>query len=261
MKGPDTARYDAAFYAAQVEGSARAAAVVLPLLFAVRRPASVIDIGCGQGAWLAEAERLGADTLTGLDGDWVDRSRLRSPRIAFHATDLAADLAIPSRHDLCISVEVAEHLPVARADTFVAGLCRAADLVLFSAAVPGQGGTEHVHEARASAWAARFARNGYDAFDLVRGAIWDDARVAWWYRQNLMVYARRGSDAHDAVRRAPLPPRPCDLVHPDAFEERVAWLTAERERLRSWLERPTLGQGLRALGRALRRALGGGGGA
>lgn len=73
--------YDSAFYADQVEGSVRSARVVLPLVFAARKPASVIDIGCGQGPWLAVAEELGATDLTGLDGDWVDRAKLRSARI------------------------------------------------------------------------------------------------------------------------------------------------------------------------------------
>lgn len=251
MALPDTQRYDAAFYDDQVEGSARSAAVILPLLFAVLRPSRVIDIGCGQGAWLAEAGRLGATTLTGLDGDWVDRARLRSPAIRFVPTDLAGPIAIETTHDLCLSVEVAEHLPPARADAFVEALCRAADAVLFSAAVPGQGGTEHVHEARASRWAARFAAQGFEAFDLVRGAVWDDPRVEWWYRQNCLVYARRGSAAHALLAAVPLPPRPRDLVHPDAFEAKVTWLEAERARLTRWIERPTVGQALRAMWRAL----------
>lgn len=250
MNQPDTRRYDAGFYADQVDGSARAAAVVLPLVYRLFAPSRVIDVGCGQGAWLAAAEQLGSRELTGLDGEWVDRSDLRSARIAFHATDLAAPIRDHGRHDLCISVEVAEHLPAARAEGFIADLCAASDVVLFSAAVPMQGGTEHVNEERASRWAARFAARGYDCLDLVRGAVWDDARVAWWYRQNLFVYVARGSVHHAAFARAALPPTPRDLVHPDAFEEKVRWLEGERRRLGAWVERPTLGQAARALWRA-----------
>jgi SAM-dependent methyltransferase len=251
MSQPDTQRYDAGFYADQVDGSALSASVVLPLIYRVFVPARVIDVGCGQGAWLAAAESLGSGELTGLDGDWVDRAKLRSARIAFHATDLAAAIPDRGRHDLCISVEVAEHLPAARADGFVADLCRASDVVLFSGAVPMQGGTEHVHEARASAWAARFDARGYACFDLVRGAVWDDARVAWWYRQNLFVYVARGSAPHAAFARAALPPTPRDLVHPDAFEEKVRWLEGERRRVSAWVEHPSLGQALRACWRAV----------
>lgn len=251
MTVPDTQRYDGGFYADQVEGSAQSAAVVLPIVFGVFTPASVIDVGCGQGAWLAAAERLGSARLTGLDGEWVDRAALRSARIDFRPTDLAGTIAIDVRHDLCISVEVAEHLPAARADAFVEALCEASDVVLFSAAVPQQGGTEHVNEERASRWAARFDSRGYTAFDLVRGAVWSDPRVAWWYRQNILVYVRRGSPRFAAFASAALPPTPHDLVHPDAFETKVAWLTAERARLQRWIDRPSLGQAARAVWRSL----------
>lgn len=242
--------YGEAFYEDQVEGAARSAGVVLPLLFAISRPERVIDVGCGQGAWLAAAEAAGARELTGLDGEWVDRAKLRSPRIVFHPTDLAQPLPAHARHDLCISVEVAEHLPPARSRGFVADLCRLSDVVLFSAAVPMQGGTDHVNEQRASAWIARFAEEGYDCFDLLRGPLWDDERVEWWYRQNLLVFVARRSPLHTRLAAAPpvVPPR--DLVHPDAFEERVRWLEGERRRLGAWVERPSLGQALRALWRA-----------
>jgi SAM-dependent methyltransferase len=224
---------------------------VLPILFGLFTPASVIDVGCGEGAWLAAAERLGSTRLTGLDGDWVDRTALRSARIDFRPTDLSGAIAIGARHDLCISVEVAEHLPASHAEAFVEALCKASDVVLFSAAVPQQGGTEHVNEERASRWAARFDARGYTCFDLVRGAVWSDPRVAWWYRQNAFVYVRRGSPPFVAFASAPLPPTPRDLVHPDAFEEKVAWLTVERARLQQWIERPSLAQAARAVWRAL----------
>ncbi|MCE9602886.1 MAG: hypothetical protein K8S21_11835 [Gemmatimonadetes bacterium] len=251
MTLPDTRAYDGDFYADHAESSPRSAAAVLPLVYRIFRPERVIDIGCGQGSWLAAAEQLGSTVLTGLDGPWVDRAQLRSARIDFRPTDLAGAITIEQRHDLCISVEVAEHLPAASADGFVDALCGAADVVLFSAAVPLQGGTEHVNEERASRWAARFGARGYECFDLVRGAVWDDERVAWWYRQNAFVYVARSSPRFAAFAAAPLPPPPRDVVHPAAFEEKVAWLTAEQARLRQWVEHPSLAQALRTAWRAI----------
>lgn len=217
--------YDRAFYADQVDGSERSARVVLPLVFGPLSPRSVVDIGCGQGAWLAAAAALGATELLGIDGPWVDRERLRHPAIRFVPADLAAgdDVAI-DRHDLCLSVEVAEHLPPSRADALVQALCGASDAVLFSAAVPHQGGTDHVNEQRASYWAARFANHGYECLDIIRGTVWDDARVEWWYRQNLLVFARRGSVALARLTAAPATRAPLDLVHPEAFESKMAYL-------------------------------------
>jgi SAM-dependent methyltransferase len=217
--------YDAGFYERQVDGSARSAAVILPIIHRLLAPASVIDVGCGQGAWLAAAAALGATTLTGVDGPWVDRARLRHPGIRFMPVDIAGGEAIPvERHDLCISVEVAEHLPAQRAPAFVDALCAASDAVLFSAAVPHQGGTDHVNERRASYWAGLFAARGFECLDVVRGEVWDDARVEWWYRQNVLVFARRGSTAHARLAAGGPGRGPLDLVHPEAFESKMAYL-------------------------------------
>ena len=247
--------YDAAFYADLAEGSRRSARAVLPIVFGALRPQSVIDIGCGHGAWLAVAEELGARELTGLDGSWVDRAALQSATIDFRPTDLSGSIVLERRFDLCVSVEVAEHLPAAKADAFVGALCDASDAVLFSAAVPGQGGTDHVNEARASQWITRFERRGYDCFDLVRGALWDRADVEWWYRQNALIFVARATAAHARFASAPVPLSPRDLVHPEAFEGKLAWSRAEERRLRDWVERPSLGQALRMLWRAVRGRL------
>jgi SAM-dependent methyltransferase len=251
MSLPDTRAYDGGFYADHAESSPRSAAAVLPIVYRIFAPESVIDIGCGQGSWLAAAEALGSKQLTGLDGPWVDPAKLRSARIDFRPTDLTGPIVLEKRHDLCISVEVAEHLPAANADAFVDALCRASDVVLFSAAVPQQGGTEHVNEERASRWVARFESHGYACFDLVRGAVWDDERVAWWYRQNALVFVSRVSPRFATFAAAPLPSAPRDIVHPAAFEEKVGWLLAERERLRQRVDRPTLAQAARAVWRSL----------
>lgn len=216
--------YDGAFYENQVTGSERSARVILPLIYAVYQPGSVIDIGCGQGAWLAVAGALGSTDLTGVDGAWVDTTRLRHPAIRFKPADLGGVIPVTARHDLCMSLEVAEHLPSEQADRFVDALCGSSDVVLFSAAVRFQGGTAHVNERRASYWAERFADRGYDCVDLVRGAVWNDERVEWWYRQNALVFVKRGTAVAQRLLAAPRPTPPLDLVHPEAFESKMAYL-------------------------------------
>ena len=63
--------YDKDYYLRIIEGMSQSAAIVLGLLYEYYKPQSVIDVGCGPGAWLAAAESLGAITLKGLDGEWV----------------------------------------------------------------------------------------------------------------------------------------------------------------------------------------------
>src|SRR5436190_22741861 len=94
--------YGPAFFAGQRTGSVESARIVLGILFDLFKPNSVIDVGCGQGGWLAAAEEHGAKMLTGVDGPWVDRHHMLSRNIKFTTADLEGDLVQNSKHDLCI---------------------------------------------------------------------------------------------------------------------------------------------------------------
>jgi SAM-dependent methyltransferase len=226
--------YDARFYDWVNMTARRSARIVLPLVQEACAPSSVADVGCGEGAWLAVWGELGVKDVLGMDGDYVAAERLSIPRERFAPTDLARPFSAPRRFDLAQSLEVGEHLPPASTETFVAGLCRLSDVVLFSAAQPGQGGEMHVNERRPSFWAAHFAGHGYAAFDCVRPHLAGDSRVDPWYRFNTILFAnprgqerlsaealasRREPDALDdggdlawRLRRAVLGPLPVSVV-------------------------------------------------
>jgi SAM-dependent methyltransferase len=203
--------YDARFFMDTKDLSRASALVVLPLVFEWVRPQSVIDVGCGVGAWTVVASEHGVSDVVGVDGNYVDRTQLMIPPDRFFPADLANRFEHPRRFDLAISVEVAEHLPQRRGASFVADLCRLADVVLFSAAIPRQGGVHHVNEQWQSHWAGHFIASGYCTFDIVRPRIWSDDRVAWWYRQNCFLAATGDSAAELArIDRPAL----LDCVHP-----------------------------------------------
>ncbi len=116
---------------------------------------------------------------------------------------------------MAMTLEVAEHLPHNAADTFIDTLTRHADVVLFSAAVPNQSGNHHINEQWPQYWLAKFQAREYELFDVLRGRLWDDERVAWWYRQNLLLYAT--GEAADKIRAAaPVASGPLAVVHPAA---------------------------------------------
>lgn len=213
--------YSDAFYAGQVAGSQKSARIVMDLLFRYFIPKSVLDLGCGRGGWLAAASACGASVLEGRDGPWVDPKALLSPDIVFRSCNMEADIVIDDRFDLAMSLEVAEHLTPARAASFVDALCRASDVVLFGAAIPGQGGTGHVNEQWQSYWIALFAERGYECFDLVRARLWDVEEVAWWYRQNTFLFVKRASEDTmidwDALRRDSS--SPTNVIHPGLVNE------------------------------------------
>lgn len=210
---------------ADASGSAE---VIVPLVLDWVQPRSVVDVGCGTGTWLAMFLKLGVQDVLGVDGDYVDRAMLEIPADRFLPRDLSAPLRLDREFDLVLSLEVAEHLPASSADTFVDSLTRAGPVVLFSAAIPHQGGTSHVNEQWPEYWAELFRRRGYDVYDCVRGRVWHDPRVCYYYAQNALLFVRRGyaGPAEDASHSLRLPqsgglrdgcPAPLSIVHPHAY--------------------------------------------
>ncbi|MFZ0058879.1 MAG: methyltransferase domain-containing protein [Acidimicrobiales bacterium] len=204
--------YDSAFYAAQSAGSRRSAAVVVRLVNNLLRPKSVLDVGCGLGTWLAEWIACGTTDVLGLDGGYVQATQLQIPRDAFRPLDLTRSFSLGRRFDLVESLEVAEHLDESCADSFVESLSAHADNVLFSAAIPRQGGYRHVNEQWPSYWIPKFSRLGLRVFDIVRPAIWDCSAVDYWYRQNILLFSRTlDAAAHGTY---------IDVVHPAMWDAR-----------------------------------------
>ena len=80
-------------------------------------------------------------------------------------------------------------MPADRADDFVDSLIRHGDVILFSAAVPHQGGEHHVNEQPPEYWRKLFAERGYDVFDWLRPRIAGRREVRPWYRFNSYIYA------------------------------------------------------------------------
>lgn len=212
--------YPADFYDNRRAHTAHAAARLLAALPPGLARRSVTDIGCGTGTWLAAALADGAAEAFGIEGDWVTPDMLDDPRIVFTPQDLEQSFTGP-RVDLAISLEVAEHLSPARAAGFIADLVALAPAILFSAAVPGQGGVGHLNEQWQSYWAGLFARHGYQPFDLLRPQIWTDEAIPAWYRQNAVLYLDRATAGRLAL--TPDDPALLDKIHP-AF-----WNRANRE--------------------------------
>lgn len=213
--------YTKHWFAGQVTTAATSAEVAVPLIIDLIRPTSVVDVGCGLGAWLAAFARHGITDIQGVDGDYVDRASLQIPPERFRPHDLTRPLPFDRRFDLAISLEVGEHLPHSAADGLVDALTALAPVVVFSAAVPGQGGNRHINEQWPSYWAAMFERRGFRVADPFRPAWWMDDRVEWWYRQNMLLYVSPPAAAASPRLAALIEGaagRPLDIVHPAMFD-------------------------------------------
>ncbi|HVB82884.1 MAG TPA: methyltransferase domain-containing protein [Candidatus Binataceae bacterium] len=181
--------YDHGFYSQHAAESLESARIVAPLVMRAASINSVIDIGCGVGAWLRAFRENGVASVRGVDGKYVDPSKLCIPQECFTAMDLTEPDVLEGRYDLALCLEVAEHLGTLSGRTLVRVLSDLAPLILFSAAIPGQGGIGHVNEQWPEYWRRSFEERGFKMLDLVRPQVREDRRVKWWYRQNIVMFA------------------------------------------------------------------------
>lgn len=208
--------YNSQFFDMIRVGCQRSAAAVAPIVLHGYPAKTVVDVGCGEGHWGRAFADQGCEVL-GIDGDYV-----QAPVIAFRPADLTEPIPDDvGTFDLAVCLEVAEHLPTARADGLIEDLCRLAPVVLFSAAIPGQGGVGHLNERWPAYWVKLFEAQGFECSGALRWQIWDDGRIENWYRQNLIV--ARGGDAPLLPQwfRSPLTPV-WPVVHPVLYDARRA---------------------------------------
>jgi SAM-dependent methyltransferase len=213
--------YSDEFYAKFIAGSLRSARAVLPEVFTIVAPRSIADVGCGLGAWLHVARELGITRVTGFDGSHVNRAALLIDPEDFVACELESERLPYSvcdgreRFGLTLCLEVAEHLPAESAGFLVKALTRLSDVVLFSAAIPFQGGVNHVNEQWPEYWALLFEAHRYICCDCLRERFWTDPAVEWWYAQNILLFVHEDWAAarRDAPTLAEGRP-PLSRVHP-----------------------------------------------
>lgn len=218
-----TTLYNEQFYRSITDSARSSAREILPHLKDWLQPASVIDVGCGIGTWLSVWRELGITNVLGVDGAYVDQSRLEIPREQFHAFDLQQPLQLNRTFDLVMSLEVAEHLPPAQAASFVASLTQLGSVILFSAAIPHQGGTHHVNEQWPEYWVRLFNAQGFVPLDCLRSRFWQNERVEWYYAQNLLIFVREEKlSSLPAWPLGEVTP-PLALVHPRKYLEVIDW--------------------------------------
>ena len=176
---------------------------------------SVVDVGCGTGTWLANFKNLGVPYILGYDGHLRDLSLLEISSESFIQQDLTKPFVPPQRFDLAICLEVAEHLHEQSATTLVESICSLSDFVLFSAAIPGQGGLHHLNEQWQEYWVEHFNKKGYKAFDYIRPRIWNDSKIQFWYKQNILLFAKTEKCSETKIPKDSFfnP----NLVHPDLY--------------------------------------------
>jgi SAM-dependent methyltransferase len=186
--------YNAPYFAGVDKHAMQSAGTIAASIVEDFAPARVADVGCGTGALLAELEARGVD-VRGLEYSEaaLDYCRVRGLNVLRVDLEAPVSMDVIGPCDVAVSQEVAEHLPARVAGQLVELLCQAERGVVFSAAQPGQGGSDHVNEQPPAYWISRFEQHGFvcdnERTERWRKA-WIERGVRWWYCQNLLVFVR-----------------------------------------------------------------------
>ena len=192
LKTAPRAPYSDTFYKDLQPQSRSAAENIVPFVMKLVNPKKVVDIGCGTGSWLSVFKEQGVEDILGVDRDWV-KKWLEIPQDKFSAIDFEKSWKIDQKFDLVLSLAVAEHLPIDNAEKFIDSLTNLAPVCLFSAAIPGQGGLNHLNEQWLEYWVKLFQDREYIVIDCIRGKFWNNQNVAWWYSQSMVMFVEKKS--------------------------------------------------------------------
>jgi|688.fasta_scaffold450246_2 hypothetical protein len=201
----------------------------LSYLFKYFKPKSLVDVGCGRGAWLKVAQNLGVNNLLGIDGQWnKEKLILRNTKkckIDFIYKDLNYFFKVDKKYDLAICLEVAEHLNSSSAINLIKSIINLSDTIVFSAAFNMQGGVMHINEREHSYWGQLFLKNNFIVFDIFRPNLWKKNNISFWYRQNAFLFVKKKSKIFNILIKCNINPLSntdfMDCVHPELFYRRV----------------------------------------
>jgi hypothetical protein len=128
--------------------------------------------------------------------------------------DLRTEWGLGRRFSAVLCLEVAEHLDSQFEHSLIRGLTNHSDLVVFSAACPGQPGQHHVNCQWPEHWQSIFNSFGFWCSDAIRWDLWMLEEIEPWYRQNMFI-------ARYDPRRAGNEPRIRPVIHPAMAQELI----------------------------------------
>jgi SAM-dependent methyltransferase len=198
---------------------------IVPFIIKLFHPASVLDVGCGLGNFLKVFIDAGITDVTGVEGEWLDFSKIVIDKNFIGIKDLEKPFDLQRKFDIALCLEVAEHISKDSSALLVKSLTAHSDVIVFSAAIPEQGGQNHINEQWIEYWETLFDKHDYKLYDTIRPFIWNINDIFWWYRQNIVVCIK--SSKHVSFKTPPIN----NYIHPELYLSKIAEINALKEEL------------------------------
>jgi len=180
--------YSAEFFEDLRGSSSKSAKIIAQFILNKIKPKSVVDFGCGTGELLKALESMGKIDCLGIEGPWIEgASRVFRP---IAVRDLTNIVTLGKKFDVAVCLEVGEHLGEQFSTNLIASLTNASDIIVFSAAIPGQNGTDHVNLQFPEYWAKLFWERSFALWLDPRHEFFQSFTLAPWYQQNTLVFKK-----------------------------------------------------------------------
>lgn len=209
--------YNKNFFLMQRDFSYASAKEIVPEVMRILSPSSVVDLGCGTGSWLKAFSEQGIKDISGIDDGELDENLLYIDKKSFLKADISRQLNLRKKFDLAISLEVAEHINLKNEGVYFNNLISLSDKILFSAAIPGQGGDDHVNERWQGYWVDKFEKAGYVAIDYLRHKFWNNKKVNFWYSQNIILFIKNNKNNKKFINKYKEKYPIYSIVHPEMY--------------------------------------------
>lgn len=159
----------------------------------------ILDVGCGPGVYV-DALRAAGFTVDGIDPD----SSCPLERVSVFDHEFNNYCG----YDVCLCLEVAEHINPELADLFVQKLVRTAPTIIFSAALPGQGGHGHINCQPREYWAHKFGCCNYVYDAEATNRLCDFMRSGYhmgWFVNNVQIFRQYGAVCYAQIIKEETP--------------------------------------------------------
>lgn len=157
---------------------------------------TIADVGCGTGLYLKPFHDAGK-IVKGFELSQEAVDRAVAPNVyQWDITQTPIRLHCESPFDLTLCLEVFEHIDAQDMPMALDNLTWTSDMIIFSAAIPGQGGDGHINLQPKDYWRGAFAVFGFYEDEIDTEWLVDSMRQGYhmgWFTQNVMVMRRHVS--------------------------------------------------------------------